>query len=338
MVTHAPGTATPASFTPTYDGNGNVSEYLTVSANPDLNGTTDAHLEYDPFGNTLPSSTRGAEPFAHRFSTKLQDSVSGLYYYGYRWYDPITGRWLSRDPICEQKNGRKRPRVRSREERNLYAFLSGDPVDGIDPQGLKVLSRIAVSFESSGTPNAIPSVTFADNVERPSSGRRFYGQMYTHYKDGGYWRYLVKTGGNIELKSRIYKRTANGRNAWDPVNDDTATPSGDFTISTTINRIGYDITATPGRSAIQIHYEATTTGCIVFDRDSDAANWMRFKCDMEETKASGRSSIPIKLWYSMVDGSRLPHGNRADGTDDPGGTPEPFPDTEGPFEQPRHGG
>jgi len=125
MVTHAPGTATPASFTPTYDGNGNVSEYLTVSANPNLNGTTDAHLEYDPFGNTLPGSTWGAEPFAHRFSTKLQDSVSGLYYYSYRWYDPITGRWPSRDPIGE------------RGGENLYKFTSNAPLSRIDLLGLE---------------------------------------------------------------------------------------------------------------------------------------------------------------------------------------------------------
>jgi RHS repeat-associated protein len=35
------------------------------------------------------------------FSTKLYDSETGLYYYGYRYYDPSTGRWPNRDPLCE---------------------------------------------------------------------------------------------------------------------------------------------------------------------------------------------------------------------------------------------
>ncbi|MDA0768571.1 MAG: hypothetical protein O3A92_17300 [Verrucomicrobia bacterium] len=25
-----------------------------------------------------------------------------VYYYGYRYYDPVTGRWVSRDPIGER--------------------------------------------------------------------------------------------------------------------------------------------------------------------------------------------------------------------------------------------
>ena len=37
---------------------------------------------------------------------------TGLYYYGYRYYNPATGRWINRDPI-EEWGGR-----------NLYGFLA----------------------------------------------------------------------------------------------------------------------------------------------------------------------------------------------------------------------
>jgi len=37
-----------------------------------------------------------------RFSTKYQDDESDLVYYGYRYYNASTGRWLSRDPIGEK--------------------------------------------------------------------------------------------------------------------------------------------------------------------------------------------------------------------------------------------
>ena len=39
------------------------------------------------------------------FSTKFYDWETGLYYYGYRYYNPSTGRWLSRDPLQRNKVG-----------------------------------------------------------------------------------------------------------------------------------------------------------------------------------------------------------------------------------------
>ena len=83
------------SYFPTFDGNGNVSEYLNST------GAMVAHYEYDPFGKTTVATGAKAADFTHRFSTKPLDSETGLYYYGYRFYDPATGRWPSRDPIGE---------------------------------------------------------------------------------------------------------------------------------------------------------------------------------------------------------------------------------------------
>ena len=47
-----------------------------------------------------------------------------MYYYGYRYYDPVTGRWPSRDPI-EEKGGV-----------NLYGFVNNDGINSIDLFGL----------------------------------------------------------------------------------------------------------------------------------------------------------------------------------------------------------
>ena len=109
--------ANPGAWFPTYDGNGNVSEYLGT------NGAVAAHFEYDAFGNTI-SSTGNASAFNYRFSTKPQDAVTGLYYYGYRWYDVVTGRWPSRDPIGEKGGA------------NLYGFTRNRPVRRFDRIGL----------------------------------------------------------------------------------------------------------------------------------------------------------------------------------------------------------
>ena len=104
---------------PTFDGNGNVSEYL------DGNGAPAAHFEYDPFGNTV-VNTDTAGLFPYRFSTKPIDAATGLYYYGYRWYDAPNGRWPSRDPI-EEEGGM-----------NLYGFVENHGLDGWDRLGLEI--------------------------------------------------------------------------------------------------------------------------------------------------------------------------------------------------------
>ncbi|MBN8460257.1 MAG: RHS repeat-associated core domain-containing protein [Verrucomicrobia bacterium] len=103
---------------PAYDGNGNITEYLGAD------GTVLAHFEYDPFGNTV-VNTDATNQFAYRFSTKPIDPSTGLYYYGYRWYDPHTGRWPSRDPIGENGGA------------NLYGFVGNDGVDWVDCLGLR---------------------------------------------------------------------------------------------------------------------------------------------------------------------------------------------------------
>jgi RHS repeat-associated protein len=54
-----------------------------------------------PFGELLRATGPMARANPFRFSTKYQDDESDLLYYGYRYYNASTGRWLSRDPIDE---------------------------------------------------------------------------------------------------------------------------------------------------------------------------------------------------------------------------------------------
>jgi len=118
MVTEDPGGTSEAHYFPTYDGNGNVSEYLNAA------GVTEAHYEYDPFDNLTVANGSKVASFAYRFSTKPIDSKTGLYYYGYRWYDSVTGRWPSRDPIGE------------RGGINLYGMVGNNAVNWFDSLGL----------------------------------------------------------------------------------------------------------------------------------------------------------------------------------------------------------
>jgi RHS repeat-associated protein len=104
-------------FFPAYDGNGNVSEYLTSA------GAVEAHFEYDTFGRVVVVFGNSSN-FSIRFSTKKEDSESGLNYYGYRYYNSTTGRWSSRDPI-EEKGGD-----------NLYCMVGNNALCWFDGLGL----------------------------------------------------------------------------------------------------------------------------------------------------------------------------------------------------------
>ena len=109
-----------ATHYPTFDGNGNVSEYVNAT------GTPVAHYEYDTFGQVVASGMKSGD-FSHQFSTKQLDAESGLYYYGYRYYDTGNGRWLGRDPLNENVDT---------EEYNIYAFVKNSPIDDADYLGL----------------------------------------------------------------------------------------------------------------------------------------------------------------------------------------------------------
>jgi len=101
-----------------YDGNGNV---MALSAASD--GLETARYEYGPFGEPLRLTGPAATLSPLRFSTKRTDNTTELVLYKYRAYNPVLGRWLSRDPIEEQGG------------RNLCAFVGNAPVNNYDVLG-----------------------------------------------------------------------------------------------------------------------------------------------------------------------------------------------------------
>jgi RHS repeat-associated protein len=133
-----------------YDGNGNVSALVNAA-----NGVTVANYDYGPFGELIRLSGPMAKLNPLRFSTKYDDDETDFLYYGYRYYNPSTGRWLSRDPI-EEKGFQVYSRSRSRRsglEPNLYVFVKNSPLNYSDALGLKC--RIALECSTvarSGVP------------------------------------------------------------------------------------------------------------------------------------------------------------------------------------------
>jgi RHS repeat-associated protein len=114
-----------------YDGNGNVSALINAA-----DGTTSANYEYGPFGEVIRMSGAMAKLNPFRFSTKCDDDETDFLYYGYRYYNASTGRWLSRDPA------EAAPKEASEDDaggQNIYAFVVEDPINDIDLLGLASL-------------------------------------------------------------------------------------------------------------------------------------------------------------------------------------------------------
>jgi RHS repeat-associated protein len=102
-----------------YDGFGSVRQLTNLS------GTITDTYNYDAFGNLL--SSPGPTPNNYLYRGEQYDPDLGLYYLRARYYNPASGRFMSRDP----EDGKIR--ILATLHKYLYAF--GDPVNRIDPRG-----------------------------------------------------------------------------------------------------------------------------------------------------------------------------------------------------------
>ncbi|XCN71144.1 MAG: RHS repeat-associated core domain-containing protein [Candidatus Electrothrix aestuarii] len=116
-----------------YDANGNVGQLIDTA-----DGSVVAAYEYAPFGGLTSVMGSYAEVNPFRFSSKYADDTTGLYYYGYRYYSPELGRWLSRDPVGEDGG------------LNLYGFVGNSPLVYFDPYGMSVWGDLGSFAKGAG--------------------------------------------------------------------------------------------------------------------------------------------------------------------------------------------
>ena len=96
----------------------------TLKAISDTNHNIVKEITYDTYGNILNDSNPNFKvPFG--FAGGLQDQDTQLVHFGYREYDPYTGKWTTKDPI--DFNG---------GDSNLYGYVLQDPVNLVDVNGL----------------------------------------------------------------------------------------------------------------------------------------------------------------------------------------------------------
>ena len=96
----------------------------TLKAVTDKNKNIVKEIIYDTYGNIL-SETNPSFTVAFGFGGGLRDRDTNLVHFGYREYEPYTGKWTAKDPI-DFGGG----------DSNLYGYVLGDPVGFVDPEGL----------------------------------------------------------------------------------------------------------------------------------------------------------------------------------------------------------
>jgi len=121
------------------DGNGTLDErlyatmdYFNGTAVVNTSGTVLERYAYSAFGirrimaaDFSPRSTSSYD-WGFGFQGQFRDAETGWYNYGYRFYVPLLGRWINRDPIGEDGGV------------NLYSFSKNSPRSSIDILGLLV--------------------------------------------------------------------------------------------------------------------------------------------------------------------------------------------------------
>ena len=93
-----------------------------VVAMTDSSGASVQTVTYDPYGQATLSGTATGNPYL--FQGQRWDADAGMYYFRNRWYHPVLGRFMQRDPAGYV------------DGMGLYEFVGGMPTVAVDPFGL----------------------------------------------------------------------------------------------------------------------------------------------------------------------------------------------------------
>jgi len=101
----------------------------TVLAKADAIGTIIATYDYAPYGTAVASMSPA--PNGPGYTGHVNDPDTGLVYMQARYYDPVTARFLSTDPVSSSAG--------DAFKFNRYTYVNNNPISNIDPDGRDLL-------------------------------------------------------------------------------------------------------------------------------------------------------------------------------------------------------
>lgn len=103
----------------------------------DSSGNVVWRADYKPFGEE--NSVTGTAANDLRFVGKVKDEETGLDYFGARYHDPRTGRFIAPDPVraVDEKTSKTNEKMLLNPQLlNTYAYGINNPYSYVDPDGL----------------------------------------------------------------------------------------------------------------------------------------------------------------------------------------------------------
>ncbi|MBU1016528.1 hypothetical protein KJ657_05585, partial [Patescibacteria group bacterium] len=112
-----------------------------VDAVLDEQGNVVERRDYLPYGQErFVHEELNSPQTPHKFTGKELDSETGLYYYGARYYDPVTGRFITIDPMLlvldKMSQAQRNAFLSNPQNLNMYSYVQNNPVRYTDPTGM----------------------------------------------------------------------------------------------------------------------------------------------------------------------------------------------------------
>ena len=105
----------------------------------DSSGTVVERTRYYPYGRPRFEERTGFDS-AYKYTGKELDRATGLMYYGARYYDAVSGNFLSVDPLYADIHSIEGERLahfyNNPQKNNLYTMTGNNPINLVDPNGL----------------------------------------------------------------------------------------------------------------------------------------------------------------------------------------------------------
>lgn len=127
------------------------------------NGTVVQRMDYNEWGDVLNDTSPGFQPYG--FAGGIYLPASRMVKFGARIYDASIGRWLTKDPIGFGGG-----------DTNLYGYVMQDPVNFVDPSGLKTtvhlypgaggFNHIGISVGNQPSIGNYPGGFFYDQIDQ----------------------------------------------------------------------------------------------------------------------------------------------------------------------------